>query len=422
MRTKAELFDIHMTRGDDLQGQGRADDALISYRKALKVDPAKPIAHLSIADVLLARGQLDGALAAFEAALALSPANPATHFNRGNVLRMLSRFNEAVVAYGHAVRLRPDFPIAHHNLACAYLQLGDLTAGFREYEWRKSCPTFDDPRYKMDGTWSGEDLTGKRLLVYSELFQGDTIQFSRFAPAVERLGAHVMFAVPASMHALLSTLSPTIELLGEDARPDFDHHVPLLSLPHLLSATVDNVGLDVPYLHPEPERLAKWHNRIGTKGLKIGVVWQGSTLPYALPLKRSFPLASLRGIASIPSVRLISLQKVNGLEQLESLPAGMAVENLGEDFDPGPSLFVDTAAAMASCDLIITPDTSAAHLAGALGVRTWLALPHLADWRWLTDQTGSPWYPTMRLFRQSVPGDWSRVFAAMENALQDDLR
>ncbi|MFZ3004985.1 MAG: tetratricopeptide repeat protein [Phenylobacterium sp.] len=422
MRTKAELFDIHIQRGQELEGLGRLADALASYRKALKIDPDGHMAHLCVADVLLATGRLDDALATFETALALSPANPATHFNRGNVLRMLSRFEEAVIAYGHAVRLRPDFPIAHHNLACALLQLGDLPAGFREYEWRKKCPTFDDPRYKMDRAWSGEDLTGKKLLVYAELFQGDTIQFSRFAAAVERLGAQVVFAAPPLMHGLLSTLSATIELVPEDATPDFDYHVPLLSLPHLLNARIDTVALDVPYLHPDPTRLAHWRARIGGEGFKIGVVWQGSTLPYALPLQRSFPLASLRGIAAIPGVRLISLQKVNGLDQLADLPDGMTVEDLGETFDPGPQMFVDTAAAMASCDLVITPDTSAAHLAGALGVRTWLALPHLADWRWLTDQTDSPWYPTMRLFRQSVRGDWSGVFSDMEDALRNDLR
>jgi len=148
------------------------------------------------------------------------------------------------------------------------------------------------------------------------------------------------------------------------------------------------------------------------------VVWQGSVQPYALPLARSFPLAMLRGVGALPGVRLISLQKVNGLEQLASLPDGMAVETLGEDFDPGPDLFVDTAAAMAACDLVITPDTSTAHLAGALGVPTWVALPYVADWRWLMGRSYSPWYPGARLFRQQERGVWEGVFAEMADALR----
>jgi hypothetical protein len=189
-----------------------------------------------------------------------------------------------------------------------------------------------------------------------------------------------------------------------------------MSLPHGLGTTLQALPSQ-PYLRAEPARIAHWREVIGPENVKVGVIWQGSTAPYALPLQRSFPLAALAGLAALPHVRLISLQKVNGLDQLAGLPPGMTVQDLGEAFDPGPDAFVDTAAAMSCCDLVITPDTSVAHLAGALGVNAWLALPAVADWRWMSDRNDSPWYPTMRIFRQSVPGDWTQVLADMAQAL-----
>jgi hypothetical protein len=333
-------------------------------------------------------------------------------------LRDLGRVGEAVESYSRVLELNPDLAIAHHNRALCRLQFGDYAGGFEEYEWRKRCPTFDDPRYGLDRTWRDEPLAGKSLYVFPELYQGDVIQFARFALAAEQAGARVSLAAPRAMHALLRSLSPAIALLDEGQVADgYDYQSPLLSLPHRLGTTLQTLP-DRPYLHADPARIARWRDVIGPRDLKVGVVWQGSTAPYALPLQRSFPLAALEGLAALPHVRLISLQKVNGLDQLADLPPGMAVQDLGEGFDPGPDAFVDTAAAMSCCDLVITPDTSVAHLAGALGVNTWLALPAVADWRWMSERSDSPWYPTMRLFRQSVPGDWTQVFAEMAQALE----
>jgi hypothetical protein len=235
-------------------------------------------------------------------------------------------------------------------------------------------------------------------------------------------GAKVVLAAPVSLHALLRTLGPGIELLPRDAQPaSFDYHCALLSLPLAFGTTTETIPAEIAYLGAEPARVTSWKSRLGGEGFKVGVCWQGSTQAYAAPMQRSFPLAELRRVAQIPGVRLISLQKHDGLDQLAALPAGMAVETLGEDFDAGPDAFLDAAAVMASCDLVISADTATAHLAGALGVPTWIALPFVPDWRWLLDRSDSPWYPSVRLFRQGAQGDWPGVFAEIETALAAEV-
>jgi hypothetical protein len=305
--------------------------------------------------------------------------------------------------------------MAHHNKATCLLQLGDYAAGFREYEWRKACPGFaDDPRYKLPRPWRGEDLRGKTLYIYPELYQGDLLQFGRYALLAEQAGARVILGAPRHMHALFQTMSPALTLVADDAAPpDYDVQAALLTLPALFGTTLQTVPAWPAYLGAEPARVEKWRRRIGDHGFKIGIAWQGS----ALAVQRSFPLAAaVAGLGRTPGVRLISLRKHNGLEQLDALAPG-AVETLGEDFDPGPDAFLDTAAAMTCCDLFVTPDTSVVHVAGALGLRTWLALPFVGDWRWLEEQTDTPWYPSVRIFRQPAPGDWGSVFEAMAAAL-----
>ena len=408
----------HHGRAMALQALGRLQDAVFAFDRTLALWPRHAGAHIDRGDALRGLGRWAAALESFDRAVALEPDNAAAWYNRGGALKALGRVEEAVAAYDRAIGIQPDFAIAHHNRAVCRLHLGDYAGGFEEYEWRKACPTFTDPRYRLERAWRGEPLAGKSLFVYPELFQGDVIQFSRFVAAAERAGAKVSFAAPRALQALLQTLSPTVALLDEVAVAEsYDYQSALMSLPQALRTTLESLP-NAPYLAADPVRVDRWRQAIGPQGFKVGVVWQGSTAPYALPLQRSFPLAQLQGLAAIPGVRLISLQKINGLDQLASLPPGMTVEELGEGFDPGPDVFVDTAAAMVCCDLVITPDTSVAHLAGALGIRTWLALPQVADWRWMDGRTDSVWYPSLRLFRQAEPGDWRGVFAAMATELR----
>lgn len=362
-------------------------------------------------------GQLPEALTAYRAASAADPGSPFLHYNIGNILRRLQRFDEAVAAYDLAIALMPALAVAHFMRATCFLQTGDLATGFRELEWRKACPGYAEPRYGLPRQWAGEPLAGRTLFIYPELYQGDLLQFGRYARLAEMAGARVRLAAPAAMHAILRTMSPTIELLPADAAPpDYDFASALMSLPAAFGTTLESVPRGV-YLQADPARAARWREQIGGHGLRVGIAWQGS----AGAADRSFPLETLRPLASVPGIRLISLQKGNGLDQLEHLPDGMTVEVLGEAFDPGPDLFVDTAAAMLCCDLFVTPDTSVAHLAGALGVRTWIALSHLGDWRWLQDHADSPWYPTATLFRQPEAGAWLQVFETMAERLRASL-
>lgn len=372
------------------------------------------------ADDHVSAGRLDEALRCFKAALQHDPLSPPLRFNVANVLRELKRYKEALEWFDKAIEVKPDFAMAYHNKATTLLQLGRLEEGFAAYEWRKVAPQWaEDPRYKLPRPWRGEDLAGKTLFIFNELFQGDLIQFGRYAVLAEQAGARVILSAPTNMHALLQTMSPTIELTPEgDAAPDYDFHAPLMTLPLLFNTTLATIPSFPHYLRADPVRLDTWRNRIGEGGFKVGIAWQGSVRANL----RSFPLAlAAHRLAQVPSARLISLQKHAGLEQLEELPQGL-VETLGDDFDPGPDAFVDTAAALMCCDLFITLDTSVAHLAGALGVPTWLALPFVPDWRWLEVRSDSPWYPSVRIFRQRSRGDWAPVFDEMAKALRKRAR
>ncbi|THD65002.1 glycosyltransferase [Phenylobacterium sp.] len=373
------------------------------------------------ADAHQAAGRHAEALEAFQAAAALAPGDPVLAYNVASTLRLLGRPAEALAAYDRAVALNPRFAMAQHNRAALLLQLGDYRAGFQAFEWRKSSPGFDDPRYALPRQWAGQSLRGRRLFIYPEFFQGDLLQFGRYAALAIVAGAEVTLAAPRAMHAILRTMDPRLQLADEDAVPGdggYDFVSALLSLPGGFGTTVATVPRGR-YLQAEPERVARWRSRVGEGGFKVGVVWQGSAASSAPPVPRAFPLAAAAPLAGLAGVRLISLQKGPGLAQLSGLPAGMTVETLGEDFDPGSDLYLDTAAAVLACDLVVAMDGAIVHLAGALGAKTWLAVPQVPDWRWMDGRADTPWYPTVRLYRQTAFNDWGGVFAAMARDLRE---
>ncbi|RAK52734.1 tetratricopeptide repeat protein [Phenylobacterium deserti] len=357
-------------------------------------------------------GDLEAALQAYVAASEADPLSGVLKYNAGNIQRRLKRFTDAQRSYSEALALTPNLHMARFMRATCLLQTGDLFNGFRELEARKDCPGFDDVRYGLPRQWAGEPIADKRLFVYPEWFQGDLMQFGRFALLAQMAGARVILAAPPPMHAILRTMSADIELIDAEAVPErYDFASALMSLPAGFGTRLDTVPRGV-YLHADQQRIERWRAHIGSGGLKIGIVWQGS----ALAADRSVPLSAMEPLTRVPGARLISLQKGGGLDQLPDLPQ---VETLGDDFDSGPDLFVDTAAAAMSCDVVVSADTSVAHLAGALGVRTLVALPWLGDWRWLEGRSDTPWYPTMALFRQATPGDWRTVFEQMADTLAD---
>jgi tetratricopeptide (TPR) repeat protein len=413
--------EAYSNSGNILNDLERFDEALVYYDKAIALNPDYVEAYYNRGNVLCELSQLDEALAYYDKAIALNPNYVEAHYNRGNVLFALSKIEEALACYNKAIALKPDYPEGRWGRSLRLLQIGDYHNGFREYEWRKRKGKPTGARSYAKPLWSGkEDIAGKTILIHREQGLGDTIQFSRYIRLLEERGANVLFAPQKQLQRLLSGISDKCTIVGvDDALLDFAFHSPLLSLPLALNTTLNTIPDSVPYLKAEPERIKHWTSRLGGPGFKIGICWQGSK--NEVDKGRSFSVNEFYGLSQIKGVRLISIHKGAGEAQLECLPGGMVVETLGADFDTGEQAFLDTAAIMNCCDLIITSDTAVAHLGGALAIPTWVALKYVPDWRWLLNREDSPWYPTMRLFRQKQQNDWRSVFEEIGKSLMERI-
>ncbi len=412
----AEAWNNH---GVALQHLGRPGEALVSYDKALAGTPENGEIWNNRGVALRELGLPEEAFASFDRSLAANPRTARAWNNRGLALHDVGRVEESLASYDRAIAVDPQHIDAHWNKALATLQLGRFAEGWPIYEWRLKRTDIARPRSYDKPLWSGrEEIAGETLLICSEQGFGDTIQFCRYARLAVLKGARVVLSVHDALVPLISSLDSDVTIIGESATPPpLDWHIPLLSMPLAFGTTAQNIPAQIPYLAPDHARVKRWGKRIGPTGFKVGIAWQGGSHG-RVTVGRAFPLAALAGLAAIPGVRLISLQQNDGLDQLEDLPPQMTVETLGEGFDAGDHAFLDTAAAMESLDLVITSDTSIAHLAGALGRPVWVGLQFVPDWRWQLGRSDSPWYPTMRLFRQRARGDWQSVFAAMEEALR----
>lgn len=410
--------EIHLAAATALLGLERYPQALAGYDRALSLRPAYAEAHAGRAATLQFLQRHAEALESSERALMLAPQLAAGHFNRGAALRDLMRIDEAVMSFARARALQPEDPETHCNLAGLLLLLGRFDLGWGMYEWRSRLPDAPNFHRYTQHRWDADaDMRGKTVFLYLDQGLGDTIQFCRYATLIEERGAHVVISIQSRLRRLLSSLSPTLRIVGETEAPEsFDYHCPLASLPGAFKTTAETIPAHRSYLASEPQRAARWRQRLGEEGFKIGICWHCSTIKTGT--HRSFPLSALRGISTLPKVRLISLQQAVGTEQLVALPPGMRVETLGEAYDTGPDAFLDTAAVMDSLDLVITCDTSIAHVAGALGRPTWVVLKCVPDWRWMLGRDDSPWYPSIRLFRQTTNGHWDNVFDVMRRELQ----
>ncbi len=411
--------EAHNNLGHALADQGHWREAAAAFRRAIAARPDFAVAHNNLASALVREGEFDAAIAAYRTALDLMPAYPDAHANMGNALRRLGQVDESIAACRRALELSPNLAEGHNNLAMALLLQGDLTAGWPEYEWRWRVRGLIEPhRSFTQPQWWGEALPGRSLLIHAEQGLGDTIQFCRYAPMAAARGLRVTMAVPQPLVRLLRALPGVEVVAGGDSLAAFDLHCPMLSLPVAFGTGLTSIPAAVPYLQAEPERVAAWRDRLPAGRIRIGIAWQGNPI-HGEDRDRSAPLRWFAPLARLPGVHLVSLQKQHGLDQLADLPEGMTVATLGEAFDAGPDAFIDTAAVMANLDLVISTDTSIAHLAGALGRPVWVALGAVPEWRWMLDRTDSPWYPTMRLFRQRERGDWASVFAAMAERLAE---
>jgi tetratricopeptide (TPR) repeat protein len=407
--------DAWCSRAGALRELGRLEESVEAAQRALTLKPDFAEAAINLGNALL---KLDRGAAALQAYLRASEAGPRlaqAQLGQALALRSLGRFSEALAAFERAEALGSREAVA--GKGCLMLTLGNFEEGLRGYEarWLKGKSLSEALGTRFE-TWKGPG-TAKRVLVLNDHGLGDTIQFFRYLPLMAAAGVETTFVCPPRLRRLLS--SSKAKLRFADRPPEgepFDAQIAISSLPYAFGTRLETIPAAVPYLAAEPRLRDMWLERIGPEGFKIGVVWQGNPNPEA-DRARSIPLAAFAPLAEIPGVRLISLQKGFGEDQLSNAPRSLRVEALGADFDAGPDAFVDTAATMACLDLVVTCDTSIAHLAGALAVPVWVALKSDAEWRWLTGRADSPWYPTMRLLRQSRRGVWRDVFEAMAREL-----
>jgi tetratricopeptide (TPR) repeat protein len=401
--------DTHVNRATALQEVRRDDDALAAYERALALAPGHAKALYNRGTAHQRAGRLPAALADFDAALATQPHYVEALINRGAVLEDLGHGADALAAYEQALRINPKSAKAHWNAALSHLLAGDFARGWPRHEWRWDALNLHDRKRNFTETlWLGEEpLAGKTILLHAEQGLGDTLQFCRYAPLVAALGARVILEVQAPLKGLLDGL-PGVDLLlaHGDTLPPFDFHCPLLSLPLAFRTDFTNLPAQVPYLHADPAFRAIWKARLGGGAeSKVGLAWSGNP-KHGKDQHRSLPLAAMGRLAEagLP-MRFVSVQKEVRETDRAYLAAHPEIVHCGADLTD----FSQTAALVASLDLVITVDTSIAHLAGALGKPVWILLPFSPDWRWLRGRGDSPWYPTAQLLRQSTPGDWDSV-------------
>ncbi len=409
----------HLSLGYALYEQGLFEKAIQCYREGLARCPGNAELWYSLGATLLAVSRLPEAVEALQQAIACKPDFADAYTNLGTALQSQGKAKNAIAVYNQAIALNPNFPEVYLNRALAMLLSGDLTNGFAEYEWRAKIDGFrhffewcaDKPR------WQGESFPGKRLLIFHEQGFGDTLQFCRYLPLVKARGGSVQFAVKQPLLRLFANFPGIDELLEYTAdtisETQFDLAVPLMSLPHIFGTTLHTVPADIPYLNADRHAVAAWRGKINCSeaNLRVGLVWAGD--PAHMPEQnRTCGLQAMSPLADIPGVTFYSLQKGEAAKETAT-PPGMQLIDLTKDIAD----FADTAALIMNLDLVISIDTAVVHLVGALGKPVWTLLPAAGEWRWLLSRNDSPWYPTMRLFRQSVPGDWSGVMTTVARDL-----
>ena len=391
-------------------------DAIRCYQSALKLDSNYAAALNNLGNAQRSIGDVDESIISLRQALRIRPDYAEAYNNLAIALVQSGRHHEAMRYYEQAIHFRPDYAEAHMNRSLDRLALGEFEAGWIEYEWRWRGKQLR-PRFADRLRWDGTSPAGKRILIHYEQGLGDTIQFIRYAQVLKKLGAAVFAEVQRPLVRLLEQFAAIDRLIPTgEALPEFDVHAPLLSLPGLLRTSLATIPADVPYLEPRKELVERWRRELARfEGTKIGIAWQGNP-EYRGDRHRSIPLSQFAPLARVPGVTLINLQQGHGTEQLETIADRFKVVSFDDvDTDSGP--FMDTAALMKSLDLVVTSDTALPHLAGAIGVPVWLALPMASDWRWMHGREDSPWYPTMRLFRQQERDNWEEVFERIARAL-----
>lgn len=407
--------EAHNNRGNAMLALRREEDAFASYAQAVAIDPANAQAQNNLGKMLQARHQLDLALARYDTALRLAPGLAEAHNNRGNVLAELKRLDEALASYDRGLAVHPADPELHWNKALLLLLAGDFKRGWPLYEWRWKRTEFATRKRPFSQpVWLGDvSLEGKTILLHNEQGLGDLIQFCRYVPLLARRGARVIMEAPRQMMDLFRSLDGAVELVPRgDPLPSFDMHCSVLSLPLALRMTSEAMPAAHGYLQCDPKRRLDWERRLGPKSVcRVGLVWSGSS-GHVNDRNRSIPLQKM--LPYLPDrCDYVCLQRELRDGDRDVLRNHGGIRFFGDEIGD----FSDTAALCQLMDLVLTVDTSVAHLAGALGKETWLLLPFHPDWRWLLDRNDSPWYASMRLFRQRTAGNWNDVLVDLQKSI-----
>lgn len=395
--------------------QGNLVEAERCFREIVEHAPDLPDPHHSLGVVLQLQERLPEAMEHYRAAIALDPCFVKAHYNLATALWESSRHDEAIVWLRKTVALDHLHAEAHLNLGMLLMLTGNMAEGLKEYEWRWHVRDCTIPKRDFGKpAWDGSPLAGRVLLIHSEQGYGDLLQFIRYVPMAAASGGKVIVSAPHPLHALFAGVEGVVAMVGPDGPfPEFDVQIPILSLPFAFGTTSETIPAQIPYLRPDPVKVAAWQGLLaGDTCFRVGLVWQGSRLHHN-DSNRSIPLALLAPLWEVAGVSFYTLQLGEGATQVASLSPEFRLIDLTDRIAD----FSDTAAMIANLDLVITVDTAMAHLSGALGGPVWVALPHRADWRWGNRGEKTPWYPTMRLFRQTSPGDWHGVIDRVREEL-----
>jgi tetratricopeptide (TPR) repeat protein len=412
-----DYAEAYCNRGSTLRKLNRLDEALVSHNRAIALKPGYAEAYYNRGIVLHDLNRLNEALESYDRAISLNPNYVAVYNNRGITLQNLKRLDEARTSFDRAIALERDNALAYWNRSLVSLLAGDFEEGWKLYEWRWKEAQKDSVRNFTQPLWLGcQSVSGKTLLIHAEQGLGDVIQFCRYAAMAKSLGAKIILEVPAALISLISTLKVDLVVVEKGGPlPPFDLHCPIMSLPLAFKTTMASIPASVPYLYVDDDKWRQWHQRLGNKSKpRIGLVWSGS-VTHKNDRNRSISLHLLKPLIQVP-VEFHALQK-------EIRPDDAAVlSEFGQVHSHQKELhdFSDTAALIQEMDLVISVDTSVAHLAGALDKPVWILLPYAPDYRWMLDRTDSPWYPTATLFRQPAMGDWPSVIADVGMRLRSD--
>ncbi len=399
-----------------LMRKDELDEAMACFKKALEINPLMSEAWGNMGSALYRKGLVEDALEHFKKALRLKPTLAENWLNIGTCLIDIGSPREAIQYLQKAIEIKPENPLAHFNLSFARLLLGDFKRGWFEYMWRWGLEEFQIPQFSQP-LWDGSYLEGKVIYIHGEQGFGDTIQFIRYIPLVAERGGRVIVASQKVLLQLVKSVEGISEIITEGAPlPKFDVHCPLLGLPLAFETNLETIPSKVPYLSVDSELIKKWGEKLHSDKpvLKVGLAWAGNQ-SHKKDIFRSINLEQFAPFGGLDGIVFYSLQKGRGSEQAKNPPKGMKLIDLMDDVKD----FSDTAAIIENLDLVISVDTAVAHLAGALGKPVWTLLPFTPDWRWMLNREDSPWYPTMRLFRQPALRDWDSVFRRVADELRE---